>query len=322
MPIALFAAIIGSLSLHAAALFLPDVDLAPPPESPPLTAEIVPPPRPAEEPVAKPAVPPPLATPRRPNRSPVPPPAPAESKSAALTSPVESPAQAVAEPTPSTAPPPVAAEPVTPVLAGSGRIRFAVFRGDRGFEVGRAEHAWEFADGAYRLTTMTETSGLVSLFKSVRVELESQGTLTPRGLRPDRFLTRRNGVETRERADFDWSLGELVLGRDGSRLPLPEGAQDLASFPYQLAYLARLEEGAELRVATGRKFERYHFDSLGEEEVSVPAGVFRTLHLRVQTDSVTELWLARERGWVPVKIRHTDKKGDSYEEQAVELGAP
>ena len=61
MPLALLAAFLGSLSIHAAALFLPDIDLSTAPEPPPLTAELKPLPKlPAPEPeVRKPVEPPP-----------------------------------------------------------------------------------------------------------------------------------------------------------------------------------------------------------------------------------------------------------------------
>lgn len=325
MPVAFLAALIGSLSLHAAALFLPEVDLAPGSEPPPLTAEIVPPPKPADQP-APPAVEAPRPKgppPRRPAR-------PVTQPGVAVPDAVQRPgAEAAsppaAEPTVDSTPPASAGTPevpVAPVLAARGRIRFTVYRGERGFEVGRAEHAWEFSEGRYRLSTLTETSGLAALFRPVRVELESRGDLTSGGLRPERFETRRNGAATRENAAFDWGAGEVTLERDGRRLPVAEGAQDLASFPYQFAYLAGLERGHVLAVVSGRKVERYAFDALGEEEVTVPAGTFRTLHLKVQGESVTELWLAPEHGLIPVKIRHIDKKGDSYEEHAVELGSP
>jgi hypothetical protein len=63
-------------------------------------------------------------------------------------------------------------------------------------------------------------------------------------------------------------------------------------------------------------------DSLGEEEIETPAGRFRTLHLRAMTDNVTEVWIALDHDRLPVKIRFTDKKGDSFEQVATELGSP
>lgn len=322
MPLALLAAFIGSLSIHAAALFLPDIDLSTAPEPPPLTAELKLPPKPpaAEAEARKPVEPPPkprVETPR---------PKVVKSAPAAVTSAAqaaEAPAapageaSAVKPPAPPAAVPPPPSEPRLPA---NGRIRFAVFRGDQGFQVGRAEHAWEFAEGRYRLTAVTETSGLAALFKPVRIELESQGKVTALGLQPERFTTRRNGAETNENADFDWAAHQVTIARNGSRYDVRDGAQDLLSFHYQLGYLAKLVDGASMGVASGKKFERYSFDAVGEEEIDTPAGRFRSLHVKVQTDSTTELWLALDRLMLPVKIRYTDRKGESFEQVATELG--
>ena len=98
------------------------------------------------------------------------------------------------------------------------------------------------------------------------------------------------------------------------------GTQDILSLNYQLAYLGRLEEGSGMGVVNGRKYARHAIDSLGEEEVVVPAGRFRTLHLRAMTESVTEVWIALDRHRLPVKIRFTDKKGESFVKVATEIG--
>lgn len=330
MPLALLAALAGSLVIHAAAIFLPDVDLSTAPQLPPLTAELQPPPRPpvpaeASQPPSKPKPKPhPEARRARTAKGPAVAAAEPAAEPAAAAPFPEPPAEpepvAKAEPEPDPEPaPPAAAAPAEPILPGRGYIRFNVYKG-AGLLVGRAEHDWEFADGHYRLGSVTETIGLAALLKPVRVELESRGDLTAGGLRPERFSTRRNGSATNENADFDWSVHQVTLGRDGSRRDLADGAQDLLSFHYQFGYFARLQEGIGMGVATGRKFDNYRFESLGEENIDTPAGSFRTLHVRARTDSTTELWLALDRQWLPVKIRYTDKKGESFEQVATELG--
>jgi len=320
MPVALLAALIGSLSLHAAALFLPDIDLSVAPEPPPLTAELKPLPKPPEAEVeVKKAVDAPHPRPR-------PKAAKAESAPAVVQAPAGEPQAVAAQALPEAAPAPKEEPPAVlppadePRLPSNGHIRFVVYRGNQGFEVGRAEHVWAFSEGSYRLTAVTETAGLAALFKPVRIELESRGKVTAQGLQPERFSTRRNGAETNENADFDWPAHQVTLARDGSHHDVRDGAQDLLSFHYQLGYLARLVDGATMGVASGKKFERYHFDAAGEEEITTPAGPFRTLHVRVQTDSTTELWLALDRYMLPVKIRYTDRKGESFEQVATELG--
>jgi hypothetical protein len=104
--------------------------------------------------------------------------------------------------------------------------------------------------------------------------------------------------------------------------PIARGTQDILSLNYQLAYLGGLAEGSVIGVVTGRKYERYAVDSLGEEEIETPAGRFRTLHLRAMTDKTTEVWIALDRQRLPVRIRFTDKKGESFEQVATEIGSP
>jgi hypothetical protein len=139
-------------------------------------------------------------------------------------------------------------------------------------------------------------------------------------LQPEHFTTLKNGHDANENAEFDWSTAEVRLSRDGSVRPVPPGTQDALSLNYQLAFLGRLAEGKSLGVVTGKKYDRYQLDSLGEEEIELPAGRFLTLHLRVQTDSTLDIWIAVERQNLPVKIRFTDKKGESFEQVATEIG--
>ena len=66
-----------------------------------------------------------------------------------------------------------------------GRHPLRHLHGSQAFIIGRAEHRWEFTgDGRYRLFGMTETSGLVGLFKPVRFENESAAAWLPAACSP------------------------------------------------------------------------------------------------------------------------------------------
>lgn len=318
MPLALIIAILGSLVVHGVALFGTEVELFGSGAEPlKLQAELRPlPVLPAVEPV-KSAV---LATPRRLRsdagkpakvpRLPAPPPT-------LAAVPVET-EMASDESAPTV---PTLKPPATPVLPASGVIRFAIVKTSLGLTVGRAEHRWAFpGDGSYRLLGTTETSGLAALLKPLRIEVESRGQMVAGGLQPERYRTLKNGRETTENADFSWSTAEVTLARDGSVRAIAPGTQDLLSLPYQLAYLGSLADGSSIGVVTGKKYERYALDSLGEETIDTPAGSFRTLHLRAMTDSTTEIWVALDRQRLPVKIRFTDRKGESFEQIVTEFG--
>ena len=318
MPVALFAALLGSLAIHAAALFGTDAELfGGEQEPPPLRAELRPLPEP---PASPPASAKPAANPARAPRLAMARPAPQAWP--VVPEPAAEPAMENAPEMPSIATR-LPAEPARAVLPATGTIRFAIYKESLGLQIGRAEHRWEFnEDGSYRLTAVTETSGLAALFKPVRMETESRGRLVAGGLQPETYRSLKNGKDANENADFDWSTAEVRLARDGSVRPIAPGTQDILSLNYQLAYLGKLAEGSTLGVVTGKKYERYALDSLGEEEVETPAGRFRTLHLRAMTDNITEIWIALDRQHLPVKIRFTDKKGDSFEQVATELGTP
>lgn len=333
MPLAIVLALAASLGIHVAALFGTDVELfgGGPEELPPLQAELQPMPSPltpettakssppAPAPIAKAHGKPRLrAKPMPRNVAPVASPLP---QTEAMPATPASAANGDGLPASETVVPKPAPEPAKPRLPASGTLRFAIFYGTQGFQIGRAEHRWEFTeDGRYRLSGMTETVGLVNLFKSVRFENESAGRLVASGLQPEQYRTRKNGREGNENADFAWATEEVRLSRDGSVRSIAPGTQDILSLNYQLAFLPRPEQGNSIGVVTGKKYERYALDSLGEETLETPAGTFRTLHLRAMTDSSTEIWIALDRHRLPVKIRFSDRKGDVYEQIVTEIG--
>lgn len=320
MPLALLAALAGSLAIHVAALFGTDYELfGEEPEQVILRAEIKPlpqaqaakaPPKPAAKAVPKRQAPPPAVSPAEPDAV-----LPAEQPEANPS---------LAPEVPDLASEPEAAAPPVHYEPSAGAIRYVIYLGTQGFQIGRAEHRWEFTeDGHYRLVGTTETSGLVALFKTLRFEHESTGRVVAGGLQPDTYRVRKNGREANENADFDWGAPSVKLLRNGETRSVAPGTQDILSLNYQLAYYGDLSAGAQVGVVTGKKYDVFALDSLGEEVLDLPAGQFKTLHLRAKAGdkSVTEIWIALDRQRLPVKIRYTDKKGDIYEQVATEIGS-
>jgi len=207
-------------------------------------------------------------------------------------------------------------------LPRQGHIRFSISRGDQGFVVGQSVHRWRHDGSHYTLTSVTETTGLAALFKPARVTQSSEGELDAAGLRPGEFRTERNGIPG-EAANFDWTGMKLKLSAGSQReVDLVSGAQDLLSMFYQLgaAYTAASREPNTLMVATGRKFERYPFEVLREETLTTGLGAVRTAHLRsVAGIEAIDVWLGLELRGLPVKIRYTDREGETFEQNADEI---
>lgn len=312
MPFALILALVASLGFHAAALFGTDFNLSIEPEPRPLVAEL----KPMEKSTAQPA-----AVNKRERQAAAHPSAAQRKSDAPVTNgkgeasdlpppSAEAAPTAPSEPSPSTV--------ITSRLPEHGKISYRVDRGDMNFEIGVSNQDWEIVDRHYRLLSVVETTGLVSVFKAYRIEMESRGQMTAEGFRPESFFIRRNGKETDEKALFDWDKMMVRVGGQAEQA-LDLGAQDLLSFNYQLGYLPNLSTGSRLSIATGRKYGAYALEVLGDEEIDVPAGRLRTLHVRAPGVNTTELWLAYEYLLLPVKIRHVDSKGGSLVQVATTI---
>lgn len=330
----LFIAVGVSLALHLIILFGPQIRL---PEIstplPPLQARIdiakPPPPKPEVQPA-----------PARPQRKPVahkriqtPPqqPAPATTGETPPGPPVPDTPGSVAADQP--LPPPSAPEPVPDQaqappenkrrLPGRVEITYALYLGQNRLQVGQTLQTWEAHDDTYRLSSVYETTGLAAFFKPYRLAYASQGRITDQGLMPESFVTRRGkGGEVEDAVQFDWNIQSLnfTAGGEQYRVSLPPGTQDLLSFMYQLALTPIAPGQVRLSITNGRKLESYQLEVGSEETLETPLGNIRTLPIRKirhPGEEGTEIWLAPDYRFLPVRIRLTDRQGKVSGEQLV-----
>ena len=238
---------------------------------------------------------------------------------------------ASAEPAPAPAPPaPTPAAVAAPAQIDlpwprQGRIRFAVVRGEgeQGMQIGQSTHTWQHNGETYALRAVTETTGLAALFRTIRIVQSSEGTLAAEGLVPQVFSVERNGKPA-ERAQFDWNGRKVALQpRKGEvrEVPLSAGAQDVLSQIYQIG-LAGAAARIELMIATGKSYGRYAYEAVADEKIATRFGELRTWHVKTSAlpgEQAMELWLASDYRNLPVRIRYIDRKGDVFDQNAVEL---
>ncbi len=169
----------------------------------------------------------------------------------------------------------------------------------------------------YQLKSLMQAKGLAALVIPDLLQT-SEGFLSSTGLQPKHYLyqfgDRKNKTYS---ADFDWEQGKLSLHntKGNQTVALLEGTQDLLSFMYQFMFVAPLQN-MQLNITNGRKLGTYDYVLEGEEIIATKMGKISTMHIargETNADEKTELWLALDYQYVPVKIRKTEKDGKVYE---------
>lgn len=205
-----------------------------------------------------------------------------------------------------------------------GRIRFEVTRGEGGFIIGQAEHRWQHDGTSYQLRALTETTGIVALFKPASVVQESRGAFVATGLQPLEFKAER-GSKPQLILRLDPAEQRLFLGESGDSQAMTGQTQDMLSLLYQLGALPPESGEYTVLVATGRKIESHTIRLLETLTLDTNFGPRQVRHLKLpgaHGDSI-EVWLDTTTR-LPLKIRHRDKKGEVFDQTAtaVELGNP
>lgn len=304
-------AIALSLLVHALMLFAPLVKLPPQePPLPPLTAKL--------EPL------PVIAAAPKPKRAPKPRPKPV-AKAAPIAEPIPeaiSAASQVSEtPTPEVISEPELSmtQPVEPTkpahpLPKHAQLTFIAFQGTS-FEIGEVLHRLELrANNRYSIAVNIKTTGIASVFKRYESMQLSSGTMTPQGLHPNSFTDVRVTSNGRENysAHFDWEAKTLSF-IDDTQTELPEQAQDIVSFLYQLSQLTLDQRVIPMYISNGKKLERYELEIGEEEQVDTRMGKLRGLPLRkvhAPGEEGLDIWLGLEYRLLPIMVRQIDRSGN------------
>lgn len=205
-----------------------------------------------------------------------------------------------------------------------GEIVFRVLLGSGGLQVGEARHDWWHDRDRYRMQVTLETTGVAALLRGFHYVQRSEGELGPQGLRPQLFSVTQKGKAV-ETAVFDWN-NERVSIRRGERerrtASLQAGDQDVLSLWHQIGIVGVAGLPRTLIVASNKDAKTVLLEAVGEEGLRLPIGKLDTLRLRAQAEDgklTIDIWLARNYGMLPVRIRMVDDKGEVLDQQAVEL---
>ncbi|PKO80924.1 MAG: DUF3108 domain-containing protein [Betaproteobacteria bacterium HGW-Betaproteobacteria-13] len=205
-----------------------------------------------------------------------------------------------------------------------GAIVYRVYLGSAGLQVGEARHDWFHDDTSYRMQVTLETTGLAALLHGFHYVQKSEGELGPEGLRPKQFTVAQKGKKL-ETARFDWDNAKVSIRRgerERRNAPLQTGDQDVLSLWHQIGIVGTAGLPREIMVVSNKEATPALLEAVGDEGLSLPIGRLETLRVRAQAQSgvlTIDIWLARNYGMLPVRIRMVDDKGEVLDQQAVQL---
>lgn len=191
--------------------------------------------------------------------------------------------------------------------------------------MGKAKIVFQLTDNntRYQIDSVTSPKGLAAIFIA-NLTQKSVGKITLRGLQPAQYLYQfGERADKTYHADFDWDHAQLNLTsiKGTQTVKLVDGTQDLLSFMYQFMYEPPLSN-LQFYITNGKKLSPYSYLFEGEALVETKMGPLNTIHIareNADQDEKTDLWLAVDYQYLPVKIRKTLKNGKVYELLARDL---
>lgn len=214
------------------------------------------------------------------------------------------------------------AEEPQEIIYSRVETEFEVRRDVKSAAAGITKITFEINDSIYSIYSQTEAKGVASLFFGNLVQ-KSEGIVSSQGLKPH-FYSYQYGSNAKklQTATFNWDQGELKLhhSKGEHTVPLPQGTQDFLSFMYQFMFSPPLDH-MQITMTNGKKLGTYDYSFEGEEIIQTKLGGLNTIHLlRSGSDEEkTEIWLATEYQYLPVRILKTEKNGTVIEQLAIKL---
>jgi hypothetical protein len=191
-----------------------------------------------------------------------------------------------------------------------------------GTSVAQVEQQLQHDGRLYTLTESWSGKGLYALLGSAR--RTSRGMVADHGLQPLEFTDERTGRST-ARATFDWRSHTLTQQYRGEPRTeaLPADAHDRLAFLFDFAFSPPPAGEVSFELMDGRGQSRHVYAVGGSEPLTTPAGQFDTLRLVRRTKGeLAEIWLAKQRSYLPVRVRVIEKDGTRYDQVVVKISTP
>ena len=160
----------------------------------------------------------------------------------------------------------------------------------------------------------------------------SEGELGKIGVAPEVYAEKRVG-RSETNTHFHRQRQQISFSASTAVAPVRGGEQDRGSWVWQLASLGRgdpdkFEPGLvfEMTVAGTKSVDSWRIYVNGRENVTLPDGTVSAWRVSVIPGAESferqfDLWLAPDRHWYPVRLRHEDKNGNSIDMHLTKIQA-
>lgn len=193
-----------------------------------------------------------------------------------------------------------------------------------GHKLGQVTDTFTRNGNSYTLTSETRANGPLKILWPGSIRLESTGSVTAEGLRPERFQHARSDAPHKlATARLDWKQRTIVhqyKGESRKMDGLQEGTQDQLSQVYQFMFAPRVPADYHLNVVSGRKLNDYRYTRTDGGTLETPLGSLATQQYQRATQKPDEkaitVWVAPDRNNLPVQIR-VSEDGVTLEQRLV-----
>jgi hypothetical protein len=170
-----------------------------------------------------------------------------------------------------------------------------------------------------RFDSTSHTVGLLALFRDDRIYESSVWRWENEKIRPQRYVYRHEGSKKQRYTNiqFDWEKHRAYSEHEGKEYEfvLQDGMLDISV--YQLRLMLDLAaEGphdVEYTVIDGKKIKPFALNFKGEETLSTKLGDLKTYKFMREDEDKRRsvLWCAPDLLYLPVKVEHTEPRGET-----------
>lgn len=207
---------------------------------------------------------------------------------------------------------PAHAETTSGELPTLVKATYKIYKGS--ILIGQNDEVFERKGTQYTIVSETRAEGPLALFFKEHIRYKSEGSITPEGLQPSAFEQVRAEKSRSVYAKFDWAKKGITSTRDGNTetFALPAGTQDRLSSMYQFMHAVPKTAQLTVWMSQGKRSEKYIYQKQGEPLIKTPMGDFETVFYArnaKEGESKNQLWLAKDKFHLPVKVVFEDKNG-------------